>query len=101
MSSPSGAFNRPKAYQTTDNVVIPDSMLDESFRGEYDGDNNLIFKGFARPGADEGLLIWQIAILAYDVNGNVLSIKWPLNSSGVASNDYLFSWTARAGYTYA
>ena len=79
---------------------IQDSALDESFRGDYTG-NNLIYKGFARPGADEGALVWQIGKLAYDGSNNVLSIKFPQTSQGVASNDYIFSWTARAGYTYS
>lgn len=99
-------INRPHSYNSPSGVVIPDSMLDESFRGEYDGSNNLIYKGFARPGSSEGALVWQIAKLAYDGNGNVLSITWPSQKTaagtftGTASNDYQFSWTDRASYTY-
>ncbi len=97
---------RPRAYTTGNDVVIPDSMLDESFRGEYDGSNNLIYKGFARPGSSESQEVWQIAKLAYDAGNNVISIKWPAledfygTVSSQASNDYRFSWTDRATYTY-
>src|ERR1041385_5757154 len=98
-------MNRPRSYNSPTGAVIPDSMLDESFRGEYSG-TNLIYKGFARPGAGEAALVWQIAKLEYDGSGNVLSIKWPQKliggqSIGTASNDYEFSWTDRASYTYS
>jgi hypothetical protein len=99
--------NRPRAYITAQGVVIPDSMLDESFRGQYDASSNLIYKGFARPGSPTSQPVWQIAFLTYDGNGNVLMIQWPLindangNLSPVASNDYLFIWDNRATYTYA
>ena len=32
--------------------VIGETYDEKSFRGEYDGDNNLIFAGFAIPGSD-------------------------------------------------
>lgn len=91
---------RPIGRLDSQGRVIPDSYSDESFRGQYTGDN-LIYKGFARPGAAEGDLVWQLAFLTYDGSGNVLTIKWPQNSFGEASNDYIFSWTDRATYTYS
>lgn len=99
-------FSRPRSYNSSTGAVIPDSMLDEAFRGQYDASNNLIYKGFSRPGSGEGELVWQIAFLTYDGNGNVLSILWPRQPdatgsfTGSASNDYKFSWTNRATYTY-
>jgi hypothetical protein len=92
--------NRPIIALDSNGRGIQDSALDESFRGEYTG-TNLIYKGFARPGADEGALVWQLAILAYDISDNVLSIKFPQDSFGNASNEYVFSWTDRASYTYS
>lgn len=83
------AYNRP----------IQTSSGDMEFRGEYTG-TNLIYKGLARPGAAEGDEVWQVAKLAYDVDDNLLSVKWPQASNGVPSSEYEFSWTARAGYTY-
>lgn len=94
-------LNRPIGKSDSKAQLSQDSFLDETFRGTYTGDN-LILKGFAKPGASEGSLVWQIAQLAYDGAGNVLSIKWPLNAQGVASSDYEFSWTiaTTTGYTY-
>lgn len=91
--------NRPLGYQDTNNNVIPDSFSDEAFRGEYSG-TNLIYKGFARPGALTSSAVWQVAKLNYDGSGNVLSILWPLNGDGAPSNDYEFVWDDRASYTY-
>ena len=96
----SNIFNRPHAYLNTNYEVIPDSMLDESFRADYQGGANMIYKGFARPGASESEAIWQIAKLSYDGNDNVLTIKWPLTTVGVSSNDYQFVWADRTTYTY-
>lgn len=91
--------SRPIGKLDTKGQLSQDSFLDEAFRGEYSG-TNLIYKGFARPGADEDALVWQIALLAYDGMNNVISITWPLNTFGAASSDYEFSWTDRATYTY-
>lgn len=91
---------RPVGYKDAQGNLIPDSFSDESFRGEYSG-TNLIYKGFARPGAVEGSSVWQIAKLAYDGSNNLTSVKWPENANGNASNDYEFSWTDRATYTYS
>lgn len=91
--------NRPRASINPQGYVIPDSFENESFRGEYDGSNNLIYAGFARPGASEGESVWQIQKLAYS-GTNLTSIKWPTKSNTQVSNDYEFSWTNRATYTY-
>ena len=91
--------NRPMARLDSQGRVIPDSFGDMTFRGEYTG-SNLIYKGSARPGASEDSAVWQIAKLAYDGSNNLLSIKWP-QANGAASNDYQFSWSGRAGYTYS
>lgn len=81
--------------------LIQDSFFsDMEFRGEYTG-TNLIYRGYSRPGADEGDLVWQIALIAYDGSNNILSIKWPQGANSAASSEYLFSWTARASYTYS
>ena len=92
--------NRPMGRTDAQGRVIPDSFVDESFRGAYSG-TNLIYKGFARPGAAEDAPVWQLAKLAYDGSDNLLSIKWPQDANGKACNDYQFQWSARAGYTYS
>jgi hypothetical protein len=92
--------NRPMGRKDAQGNLIPNSFEDQSFRGEYTG-TDLIYKGFARPGSLEGDLVWQIAKMTYDGSHNLLSILWPEDANGHANNDYQFSWTLRATYTYA
>ncbi len=92
--------NRPIGRQDANDQLIPDSFIDEAFQGDYMGGANLIYKGFARPGVQTSEDKWQIAFLTYDGNNNITSITWPINSIGVASNDYEFEWDDRALYTY-
>ncbi len=102
--------NRPLARKDTDFDSIPDSWIDEAFLADYQGGQNMIYKGFARPGASAALPVWQVSKLTYDGNNNVTSITWPLrkvNASDVASantsaasNDYEFIWNSRTSYTY-
>ena len=94
------AKNRPIARKDAQGNLIPPSFNDLSFRGDYTG-TNLIYKAFARNGASESSSVWQIAKLAYDGSNNLTSIKWPQNASGHACNDYAFSYTDRATYTYS
>lgn len=92
--------NRPMARKDAQGNIIPSSFDDEAFRGEYLG-MNLIYKGFARPGASEGSLVWKLSKMTYDGSNNLTSITWPQDTNGHASNDYQFSWTLRASYTYS
>jgi len=79
--------------------IVQESYDEKSFRGEYDGSNNLIYAGFAIPGSAEGTRCWQIKKLTY-TGPNLVSVTWPQFNS-LASTDYNFSWTARATYTYS
>lgn len=92
--------NRPLARKDAQGDIIPSSYGDNAFRGEYSG-TNLIYKGIARPGASESSLVWQICKLAYDGSDNLTSITWPQDALSHASNDYQFSWTDRATYTFS
>lgn len=91
--------NRPFTLLDADLRPITDSVDYLAFRGEYTG-TNLIYAGFARPGASEDEAVWQIFKIAYDGSNNPLSIKWP-QVNDAASADYQFSWTDRATYTYS
>ena len=91
---------RPIGRLDAQGRVIPDSFLDESFRGEYTG-IDLIYAGFARPGASESAAVWQITKMAYDGANNIVSIKWPQTAGGIPSNDYEFIWANRATYTFS
>ena len=88
----------PVGRKDSQGQLSQDSFLDEAFRGEYSGDN-LIYKGFARPGTSEDAPFWQIAKLSYS-GDNIISIEWPINDNGAVSNDYEFVWTDRATYVY-
>ena len=93
-------MNRPMGRLDAQGRVIPDSFSDLAFQGTYTG-TNLIYKGFARPGASTSAAVWQIAFLTYDGSNNLLSIQWPEDANGKASNDFEFVWANRASYTYS
>lgn len=94
-------INRPLGYLDAQGREIYDSVDDLDFQGEYDMSDNLIYKGFARPGSATSVAVWQIAKITYDGSDNLLTIKWPENTLGAASNDYLFIWDNRSTYTYS
>jgi hypothetical protein len=93
-------FNQPTLKRDAQNNVAQGSYSDVTFRGQYTG-TNLIYRGFARPGAAEGDNVWQLALLAYDGSNNITSITWPQATNGSASSEWNFNWTGRAGYTYS
>jgi hypothetical protein len=80
---------------------ISDSADDLAFRGDYQGGQNLIYTGFARPGAATSAAVWQISKHAYDGNNNLISTTWPQNTLGKASSEYEFIYDNRASYTYS
>jgi len=93
--------NRPTGKLDPQGQLAQDSFLDEAFLGDYLSGTNLIYKGYARVGSLTSAPVWQIAFITYDGNNNVLSIQWPQNASGNATNDYEFIWANRASYTYS
>lgn len=93
-------FNQTILKRDADGNVIQNSYNEMTFRGQYTG-TNLIYKGLARPGADESANVWQLALLAYDGSNNLVSIKWPQGTNSAASSEFNFNWTGRAGYTYS
>lgn len=102
--STSPKLHRPYGRLDSQGYLDPNFFSDEAFQAEYSG-QNMIYKGFARPGSDVASEVWQIAFLTYDGNGNVLTITWPRklidgDSVGPASNDYEFAWSNRASYSY-
>ena len=80
---------------------IQDSSDDMAFQGDYLLGQNLIYSGFARPGALTSEAKWQVSFHTYDANDNITSTTWPQNSSGNASSEYEFVWDDRATYTYS
>jgi hypothetical protein len=72
-----------------------------SFLADYGGGTNVIYKAYAKAGTFTSEAKWQIAMINYDANGNVLSIQWPINSTGRSSSDFEFIWNNRATYSYS
>ena len=94
--------NRPVGYKDAQGNLIPNSFSDMAFQGDYGmSGTNLIYKGFARPGALTSNDVWQISKMTYDGSNNLLTVKWPQNASGNASNDFAFEWDDRASFTYS
>ena len=92
--------NRPMGRLDAQSRPIPSSFGDLAMQGEYSG-TNLIYLGLARPGSSTSSAVWQIRKLTYDGSNNLISITWPQDTASHASNDFQFSWTGRAGYTYS
>lgn len=76
----------------------PNSFNNQAFRGQYDGSNNLIFAGYAKPGTAETDSKWQIVKYTYS-GTNRTKAEWPL-VNGAASADYKFKWSDRGSITF-
>lgn len=92
--------NRPCARKDAQSNVIPGSFNNMAFVGVYSG-TNLTYACFARPGSSTSAAVWQIFKMTYDGSNNLLTIQWPQDGSGNASNDYQFVQSSYAGYTYS
>jgi hypothetical protein len=77
------------------------SYLYTTFRGDAAGGTQLVYVGFARPGALTSNPVWQIRKLTYDVNGNVITMEYPQNTSADALAEFEFIWDNRTTYTYS
>ena len=93
--------NRPYKYGHQDRreFIVFDSELE--IRCENDASGNPIYIAFAKADSAEGDNVWQIRKCAWDATSSLTSMKWPENADGIASTNYEFSYTARAGYTYS
>lgn len=94
-------YNQTILKRDADKNVIQESYhTDMAYRADY-GTMGSIYKAYARPGEAEGSLVWQISLSTIDGSNNVTSVKWPQASNSAASSEFIFSWTARASYTYS
>lgn len=92
--------SQPSLKKDPNSIDIQESYLNGmKFRGEYSA-GNLIYKGYAKPGASTAEDVWQIAQLTYS-GSDVTQVDWPQDSNGIASNDFRFAWDDRATYTYS
>lgn len=79
--------------------LVQDTYGEKSFRGEYDGDDNLIYAAFAVAGSATSERVWQLKKLTY-TSTNLTSVQWP-ELDGKSSTAYSFAWDDRASYTYS
>ena len=63
---------------------------------------DLVYEGWAAPGALETDEVWQIANFTVDAQAppNVLTKNYPQNLAGQESNAFAFAWSARASLNY-
>ena len=91
---------QPTLKKDPNSQTIQESYLAElKFRGEYSA-GNLIYKGYARPGAATSDDVWQIAKLTYS-GSDLTQVDWAQDSNGIASADYKFIWDNRATYNFS
>jgi hypothetical protein len=96
MTSPISAV--PNLKKDADYTKMQNTYGDLAVQMAYDGSDNLIYIGLARPGSDASLPVWQIRKLNY-TGTNLTSITWPQLNACVTS-DFSFIWANRASYTY-
>jgi hypothetical protein len=82
----------PKFWNETE-VYARDAGMDQKI--EYDGSNNAIYIGSARPGTSVDSLLWSVYKLTYDVSNNMTDKRF-----ADGTDDFTKSWTLRATYTY-
>lgn len=76
-------------------------MEDVNFIHRYEYDSgNLIYHGWASPGTADSAVGWCIVKYTYDVSDQVTHANHPQNASSVQTNEPVFIWSSRAGYTY-
>lgn len=88
--------NRPYKFGEQNRHILVATNGELSVRLVNDASGNPIWVGKAAVGALEALVKWQIAKLVYDANGNLISVTWPQDTSGHASEDYEFTWDGEA-----
>jgi len=88
--------NRPTLRKDPQGFPIQEFSVHNTKLVDYEAGTNPVYIGYARPGSLTSGDVWQILKLAYDVNSNVVSMKW---ASG--SNDNKFVWDDRATYIFS
>lgn len=91
---------RPFGLLNGQGQFLPQSFKDLAYQGDLNGGASLVYVGFARPGSSTLSPVWQIFKIGYSGSAPI-SITWPINSDGIATNDFTYVWNDRATYTYA
>lgn len=98
MSAP--AANRPYGRLDSLDRVIPTSFSNMAYQAILNESSQIAYVGFARPGSSVDDAVWQIFFIEYTA-GLPVSITWPQDTDGYASNDYIFVFSDYADYTYS
>ena len=72
-----------------------DISIHASRRYGYDMNNNLVYQGYALPGAEDTDSLWMIIKHEYDANNNLIASKCV---EGTVA--YTYKWDERENYTY-
>lgn len=68
-----------------------------SVQVEYDGSNNPLYIGYAKPGTPTGATGWMIAKITYDASGNPTAVQYAFGSAEA----FQAIWDLRATYLYS
>lgn len=93
------AATRPVALLDPLAYVDWTSYTSTAYQGDLAGGSNLVYIGFARAGTLTSSPGWRIFKIGYS-GSTPVSITWPENTSGNASNDFIFIWDNHASYTF-
>lgn len=63
---------------------------------ENDSSGRVVYLGTTEPGSSEDSLRWQIKKLTYDASGFITNVQF-----AQGSNEFKYSWTLRATYSYS
>lgn len=67
-----------------------------AWRGEYDASSNLIYEGWAVPGAATSDAVWLICKYTYDASNNLTKTEW----TGAPAGDFISIWDNRSSLSY-
>lgn len=89
---------RPIVWDVNDKKHKLSTAYERSYRSSTAG--NITYHGFADIGSPENHPVWQISATTYDDKGNLVSVKWAINSKGYPSGNYEFKWSDLSTYTF-
>lgn len=69
---------------------------DYTFLATYDGNDNMIYGGWATPGTVTTAGFWKICRFTYDANGNILTQKWAHGDTNFDN-----TWNDKTTYAYS
>jgi hypothetical protein len=90
---------RPSNFGATGKIQPLDGNDELALRIISDSSGNPIYYGRAETGTFDNVAKWQLRKLAYDVNGNITSQKWPRDEKGFVTSKFIFKWDSGTSAT--